>query len=77
MDASAEALESIAFPMLGTGAGGADVFEAAGRVIDAVEGYFAGKPDSRVAEVDIMAWNGRDHAACRAALDGRAEVDGE
>jgi O-acetyl-ADP-ribose deacetylase (regulator of RNase III) len=77
MDASEEPLESIAFPMLGTGAGGADVFEAAGRVMDAVESYFAGKPDSRVAEVDIMAWNGRDLAACRAALDGRAEVDEE
>jgi O-acetyl-ADP-ribose deacetylase (regulator of RNase III) len=60
-------LKSIAFPMMGTGAGGEDVREVAKLLIGTAVGYLEQNPGSVVEKVIFMAWNRRDLAACLAA----------
>ena len=63
----AAGLTSIAFPMMGTGAGGEDVFEVATILVRSTLGYLESHPDSVVRTVILMAWNRSDLAACLAA----------
>lgn len=61
-------LASIAFPMIGTGAGGSDVHQVAEKLVNTAAAYLAETDDTRVETVIFMAWNGRDLTACTAAL---------
>lgn len=61
-------LQSIVFPMVGTGEGGGDVYAIAPKLIQAVISYFIGNPNSRIAKIYFSAWNRRDLEACQAAL---------
>jgi O-acetyl-ADP-ribose deacetylase (regulator of RNase III) len=61
-------LQTIVFPMMGTGEGGADVYAVAPRLVRAAIAYFTTHPDSQVEKVYFAAWNERDLEACRTAL---------
>ncbi len=65
-----ERMKSIAFPMLGTGAGGGDVSKVAPRLLQAAISHFSNCPDGSVESVYFSAWNQRDLDACFAALGG-------
>jgi O-acetyl-ADP-ribose deacetylase (regulator of RNase III) len=66
---------SIAFPMMGTGAGGDDVNQVAKVLASAVVGYLAREGESTVEKVIFMAWNQRDLQACLRALDEAPGVE--
>jgi O-acetyl-ADP-ribose deacetylase (regulator of RNase III) len=68
-----ENLHSIAFPMMGTGAGGGPVDKVAPRLIWAAISYLNENPGSRVQAVYFSAWNYRDLEACTTALN---KIDG-
>jgi O-acetyl-ADP-ribose deacetylase (regulator of RNase III) len=70
-----EELRTIVFPMLGTGAGGASVDEAAVELIEAAIRYLLAAPDTRIRTVYFSAWNHRDVDACRAALAASEEIE--
>jgi O-acetyl-ADP-ribose deacetylase (regulator of RNase III) len=67
-------LRSIAFPMLGTGVGGADVTVVGPGMVNESINYFLRTPGSQVQSVYLMAWNYRDLDACRKALEGSERV---
>jgi O-acetyl-ADP-ribose deacetylase (regulator of RNase III) len=69
-----ERLQTIVFPMMGTGEGGGDVYIIAPKLIEAVASYFTSNPGSHVAKVYFSAWNMRDLEACQASLSSLAEV---
>lgn len=68
-------LKTIAFPMIGTGAGGADVHHVARILIETAIAYLGEHPDSRIQKIIVMAWNKRDLEACTTALGGIAGVE--
>ena len=68
-------LRSIVFPMLGTGAGGLNVYEIAPLLLQQVVSYFILNPQCTVERVNFLAWNGRDLEACMHALDDRDEIE--
>ena len=59
---------SIAFPMMGTGAGGEDVQQVAKLLVTSALRHVEQNPDTLVETVIFMAWNRRDLSACMAAL---------
>ena len=61
-------LRSIAFPMMGTGAGGGGVEEVAKILTDTIVRYLANEAASTITTVFVMAWSPRDLSACRRAL---------
>ena len=68
-------LKSILFPMLGTGVGGLDVYEAAPQLIKTALDYIIANPGSLIETIYFTAWNGRDLEACTNALDKMDEVE--
>jgi O-acetyl-ADP-ribose deacetylase (regulator of RNase III) len=60
---------SIAFPMMGTGAGGQDVNQVANVLVGSVASYLQREATSTIAQVILMAWNQNDLHACVRALD--------
>jgi O-acetyl-ADP-ribose deacetylase (regulator of RNase III) len=68
MDSEPDELRSIAFPMMGTGAGGGGVDEVAKILTDTIVRYLTNEPASTIATVFVMAWSPRDLSACRRAL---------
>jgi len=68
-------LKSIAFPMLGTGAGGLNVYEIAPLLLQQTVSYFKLNPQCNVERVYFLAWNGRDLEACMNALDDLSELE--
>ncbi|MEZ5534236.1 MAG: macro domain-containing protein [Thiolinea sp.] len=77
MDAEAAeigGLKSIAFPMIGTGAGGGDVNKVAHILINAAVSYFRHNPESQIEKVIFMAWNTNDLEACLAAVKGQPQL---
>lgn len=68
-------LRSIAFPMLGTGAGGGKVDEVVPLLIRAAITYLTQSPLSRIETVYFSAWNHRDLEACTLALKNASEVE--
>ena len=73
-DTRKEELTSIVFPLLGTGRGGLDVYELAPLLIRQILNYFKSRPESKVQNVYIMAWNWRDLEACQNALENITEI---
>jgi O-acetyl-ADP-ribose deacetylase (regulator of RNase III) len=69
-----EKLQTVVFPMMGTGEGGGDVYAIAPKLIGAVVSYFISNPGSQVSRVYFSAWNMRDLEACQASLSALAEV---
>jgi O-acetyl-ADP-ribose deacetylase (regulator of RNase III) len=67
-------LRSIAFPLLGTGAGGGDVGKIAPRLIDAAVSHLVNNPRCAIDTVNFLAWNERDLDACLAALDACGDL---
>jgi O-acetyl-ADP-ribose deacetylase (regulator of RNase III) len=67
-------LQSIAFPLFGTGTGGADVQATAGRLLQAAISYLTINPQTAMENVCFLAWNTRDLEACTAVLDGSEET---
>ena len=63
-----ETWRSIAFPMMGTGAGGEDVRQLAKILIGSALRYLQQQPGSVIERVIFMAWNRRDLAGCIAAV---------
>lgn len=76
VDTRNEDLKSIMFPLLGTGVGGLDVYEAAPQLIKAAIDHLVTCPGSRIETIYFTAWNGRDLEACINALNGMDEVSG-
>jgi O-acetyl-ADP-ribose deacetylase (regulator of RNase III) len=70
-----DGLRTIVFPMMGTGAGGMKVEEAASRLIGAAVSYLLNNPTSNVETVYFSAWNYRDLDACLAALRDIKEIE--
>jgi O-acetyl-ADP-ribose deacetylase (regulator of RNase III) len=68
---------TIAFPMLGTGHGGVDVYTAAPKLIQAAVSYLREHSRSRLSTVYFMAWNGRDLEACLSYLEASDELERE
>lgn len=69
-----EQLQTVVFPMMGTGEGGGDVYAIAPKLIGSVVSYFTSNPGSQVSKVYFSAWNMRDLEACQASLNTLAEV---
>jgi len=61
-------LRTIAFPLMGTGTGGGDVFTIAPKLIQAAVSYLVATPQSTIENVFFLAWNLRDVEACTSAL---------
>lgn len=72
--ADSKGVRSIAFPMIGTGAGGGDVGKVAQRLIQAAVSYLLSSPNGTLESVCFLAWNQRDLDACRAALEACEDV---
>lgn len=72
---AADDLRTIAFPMMGTGAGGGPVDAIAPKLIRAAVSYLESHPEGRVSTVYFSAWNHRDLEACQAALKSMREVE--
>ena len=68
-------LKTIAFPMIGTGAGGGDVHNVAKVMIGTAVEYLKQHPDSVIEKVVFMAWNRNDLEACTAALREIADLE--
>jgi O-acetyl-ADP-ribose deacetylase (regulator of RNase III) len=73
--ADSERMRSIAFPMIGTGTGGADVSKVAPRLLQAAISYLGNSPATTVEIVYFVAWNQRDLDACFSALNASDEVN--
>ena len=59
---------TIAFPMIGTGAGGGEVQTVAATLINTALNYLDNNPDSAIEKIIFMAWNLNDLEACMRAL---------
>lgn len=70
----AAGLRTIAFPMMGTGAGGGDVAQVARVLIETAVSYLMLNPESVIEKVIFMAWNRRDLEACAGALEHLPEM---
>ncbi len=68
-------LQSVVFPMLGTGAGGGSVYAVAPRLLSGAIDYLVQNPDSQVNRVCFSAWNQRDQEACLMALSTMQEIE--
>ena len=68
-------LKTIAFPMIGTGAGGGDVHNVAKVMIGTAVEYLKQHPDSVIEMVVFMAWNRKDLEACTAAISEITDVE--
>lgn len=69
-------LRTIAFPLMGTGAGGGDVRKTAERLIQAALSYLHINETSVVDTVFVLAWNERDLDACVDVLEAAPETQG-
>lgn len=72
--ADSERMRSIAFPMMGTGTGGAEVSKVAPRLLQAAISYLGNSAESTVETVYFVAWNQRDLDACFSALNASDEM---
>jgi O-acetyl-ADP-ribose deacetylase (regulator of RNase III) len=72
--ADSEGMRSIAFPMMGTGAGGAELSKVAPRLLQAAVSYLGNSPESIVDDVYFIGWNQRDLEACLSALNASDEM---
>jgi O-acetyl-ADP-ribose deacetylase (regulator of RNase III) len=69
---------SIIFPLLGTGEGGADPDTTAGSVIRAILHHLTTASNSRIARAHVLAYTDRELSACRKAFadNGLVEAGG-
>jgi O-acetyl-ADP-ribose deacetylase (regulator of RNase III) len=65
-------VESVLFPLLGTGQGGGDPSATATALVGAAVDYFAATPTSPVTAVYLLAYTDTELAMCRAACKRRA-----
>jgi O-acetyl-ADP-ribose deacetylase (regulator of RNase III) len=72
--AESEGMRSIAFPMMGTGAGGADVRMVAPKLLQAAISYLGNCPECIVETIYFIAWNQRDLDACLSTLEASDEM---
>jgi O-acetyl-ADP-ribose deacetylase (regulator of RNase III) len=70
-------LTSILFPIFGTGPGGGDFREHAGRCINAAIEYLESHADSTLRVVYFYAWSDRDLEICRSVIDGDDRLTGK
>jgi O-acetyl-ADP-ribose deacetylase (regulator of RNase III) len=62
-------IQSILFPMMGTGQGGGSVQETAPKLIETAKSYLEDHPDSRIKDVYFLCWTDKDLEACESALE--------
>jgi O-acetyl-ADP-ribose deacetylase (regulator of RNase III) len=72
--ADSEGMKSVAFPMMGTGAGGGEVSKVAPRLLQAAISYLGNAPEGTVDTIYFAGWNQRDLEACLSALDASDEM---
>ena len=64
-------VESVLFPLLGAGQGGADALTTARALVGAATDYFASTPESQVRAVYLLAYSDNELTACRKACNRR------